>query len=237
MTRPTLKAISQDYWHNKFHDEIRGDWGSAIFYRLPAFALARVAMALHISPTTLTLAGLVATVMMAVVAWFWPPNTALPLYALFGVLFSLFDCADGPLARATGKTSPQGAYLDAACDGVNRITGLAALGLITDGISPGPAPSWLALGLFCAVCATFGKLTRSDLKLRIQRTKPNTKARPNVFELIHSGFSGLDTLLPLLALLAWSVGQLPTLMIALCLYHGADTAIAVASGYFTLTKR
>lgn len=74
----------------------------------PALALGR----LGFTPNALTLIGSVLTGLVGLLAaqgWF--------LAAGLGLwLFSLSDTLDGALARATGRVSPFGAFLDSVCD-------------------------------------------------------------------------------------------------------------------------
>ena len=74
--------------------------------------VARVFIALHLTPNALTLIGfgisIVGAVIVASQAW---------LVGAFIVLFgAVFDLFDGALARATGKTSRLGAFLDSVFD-------------------------------------------------------------------------------------------------------------------------
>ena len=74
--------------------------------------VARVFIALHLTPNMLTLIGfgisIIGAVVVASQAW---------LVGAFIVLFgAVFDLFDGALARATGKTSKLGAFLDSVFD-------------------------------------------------------------------------------------------------------------------------
>ncbi|MGK5679807.1 CDP-alcohol phosphatidyltransferase family protein [Actinoplanes sp. URMC 104] len=115
---------------------------------------ARLAVFAHkhdLSPTVLTvfnlgLGGLVSIVVVASAVpvadgrfWAWP----IGLLALVGwQLAYAFDCADGQLARVTGRTSPAGARLDVLCDVAVQISLVAALAATAEAQVP-DTPAWL----------------------------------------------------------------------------------------------
>ena len=101
------------------HQRGGGLWSEAVDQRLAA----RVAALSHrtgVSPAQLTVANLVVGLGVSVLVVlaaesepFWPVG----LIALVGwQLAYVLDCADGQLARATGRTSLYGARLDVFCD-------------------------------------------------------------------------------------------------------------------------
>lgn len=81
------------------------------------------------------------------------------------VLFQLgygLDCADGQLARATGRTSAFGAWLDVACDHVRNIMLATAIGLWLHRCELGAAG--LVAGVAFAVGAAVQLHTATQLK-------------------------------------------------------------------------
>jgi archaetidylinositol phosphate synthase len=76
------------------------------------------------SPTAWTLVGLAFAVLASV--YFAEGNP--PLAGLFLLLSGFFDVVDGAVARATGRTSPRGAFLDSTLDRVSEV--LVYLGII-----------------------------------------------------------------------------------------------------------
>lgn len=115
---------------------------------------ARIALAgyrLGASPTGLTLANLAlgvgASVALAGLAGRSAAG-ALPawlagLVALLGwQLAYSFDCADGQLARVTGRASAAGARLDVLCDVAVQIAVVTAIAVTATAHAPG-TPSWL----------------------------------------------------------------------------------------------
>jgi phosphatidylglycerophosphate synthase len=115
---------------------------------------ARIALAGHragATPTALTVANLVLGLATSVtvialagrVADGAVPGWAVGLPALIGWQVAYgFDCADGQLARVTGRTSPSGARLDILCDVAAQIALVTALAATAAAQRPG-TPAWL----------------------------------------------------------------------------------------------
>lgn len=90
--------------------------------------LAALAFALRLTPNAVTLIGaLTALAGCCVFAVADTPATVVAAALLWQLAFA-FDCADGQLARATGRQSPYGAWLDVSCDHV-RNAGIALASL------------------------------------------------------------------------------------------------------------
>jgi len=86
--------------------------------------LARAVARTGVSPTTLTLAGPCLTLLICV--WFIQTQRVL-LFCLLMVGVGCLDWLDGAVARASGRVTKLGAYLDAVCDRyVEAIVMLAA---------------------------------------------------------------------------------------------------------------
>lgn len=104
----------------------------------------------HLAPTALTLANLVVGVATSVgVAALAPkmhdgtvPALAVGLVALLLWQFAYsLDCADGQLARVTGRSSPAGARVDVLCDVALQISLVAAVSTVAAAYHP--VPVWL----------------------------------------------------------------------------------------------
>ena len=103
-----------------------------------ALALGR----LGLTPNALTILGFVGTVGAAVAA-------AAQQWTLAGILllvFGVFDLFDGALARATGRTSRFGAFLDSTLDRTGE-------NLVLAGVAVGCAQAGFTLGVLLAVLA------------------------------------------------------------------------------------
>jgi CDP-diacylglycerol---glycerol-3-phosphate 3-phosphatidyltransferase len=107
----------------------------------------------RITPNALTTAGVSLCLAASVVVFFENRNEWL-FYWLGGVLFvvgSILDILDGALARAGGKTTPFGAFLDSTTDRIGEGAMLGAIALIFHRHDH-PVPLALA---FAAVAGSF----------------------------------------------------------------------------------
>lgn len=120
-----------------------GLFSEAVSQRLGA-GFALTAYRLGLAPTALTLANLVLGLAVSVVvvanagAGWW-----VGLLALVGwqVAYAL-DCADGQLARVTGKANPAGARVDVLCDVAAQIALVTAVSAVAVAHKP-DTPTWL----------------------------------------------------------------------------------------------
>lgn len=135
-----------------FHATNRGGglFSEALSQRLGALVAARAAR-VGAAPTALTLINLVLglAVSVAVILLAEPvasgsvPAWPVGLVALVGWQIAYaFDCADGQLARVTGRTSPAGARLDVLCDVAAQVALVTALGAVAVAQRP-ETPTWL----------------------------------------------------------------------------------------------
>lgn len=226
-----LSAIFADYRSQKLEAELRADWGSVVFYRLPGFVLAWAMVPLGVTPNQLTLAGVLLIAPIAAAAWLLSPGLAMPVITVLALAFNVVDCADGSLARATGNTSLSGRYMDFAADVFYRNTAYACYGLIADRIWPGASFPWLAVGLCCGIFVTYARLNRVYAEKLFPATGQTVPERRSAFDVGFSLLSGMDTLLPLLAVIAWAAGLLWAAMIWFLLYTLADAAVELVGNY------
>jgi phosphatidylglycerophosphate synthase len=132
------------------HNRNGGLFTMLVNQRLGAYACVP-AHRLGLAPTVLTLAnlvfGLAASVAVAALATAMRDGSVpaagvgLAALVLWQVAYSL-DCADGQLARVTGRTSPAGARLDVLCDVALQISLVAAVSAVAVAYTPA-APAWL----------------------------------------------------------------------------------------------
>ena len=102
-----------------------------------------------LTPTVLTLANLTAGLTAAIVVGMAGAGTSAPHrivaavagFLLWQLAYSL-DCADGQLARYTGRTSSAGARLDVLCDVAVQISLVSALAAVAEAQVP-ETPAWL----------------------------------------------------------------------------------------------
>ncbi|WP_194785649.1 phosphatidylinositol phosphate synthase [Actinomyces haliotis] len=114
----------------------------------PALAMAKMG----VTPNMLTVGGTVASVAVAVLTI---PQGHFVLGPVLMVLVLIGDSFDGILARATGRTSQFGAFLDSTMD---RLADGAAFGSLTVWAAlhmvPGPLRTWtVSLAACCVVLA------------------------------------------------------------------------------------
>ena len=111
--------------------------------------VVRVAMALHLTPNTITVIGLVITAAAAtMVGMGWLLAGAAVLTA-----GSLLDAVDGALARAQGGGTPFGSFLDSTLDRASEAilyVGIAAWFLVAFG-----DPLWPVVAALAALVASF----------------------------------------------------------------------------------
>lgn len=116
-----------------------GAWLSVVAHRVGA------------PPTALTVANLVLGLTASALVTAAAPAAAagrLPMWPVGAVALLLWhlayalDCADGQLARVTGRTSPSGARVDILCDVAVQISLVTAVAAVGVGYRPG-TPTWL----------------------------------------------------------------------------------------------
>jgi phosphatidylglycerophosphate synthase len=112
--------------------------------------LALAGYRLHLAPTVLTLANLIFGLVTSITVAALAPamrdgrvsSMAVGLSALvFWHVAYWFDCADGQLARVTGKTSAAGAQVDILCDVAVQIALVSAVSSVAVHYHPS-TPSW-----------------------------------------------------------------------------------------------
>ncbi len=240
MKPPSFKSLVVDYGRTQMREEIAGMWAVVLLFRLPGFLVAKLAIFLGLSANCLTVSGLGVTLLIALACVFLPAAAAIPVIAALAVCFQVLDCADGTVARATGTASLAGRFFDFATDILWRATCLAAIGHVADGLAPGAAPSWLAIGLGAGFCATYARLMRVYVKgLPVPAGPAPGPARPRqprqlLLAAPYAFLSGLDEIFALIALAAWAYGGLGVVMGAAVIYHGVDAVIAACEGLAAL---
>jgi phosphatidylglycerophosphate synthase len=103
--------------------------------------LALLAYRVSLGPSAVTVAGLLVGVAGSVSIVAFGQSVAWLGLVSWHLAYSL-DCADGQLARATGRTSPIGARLDVLCDLAVQIGVITAISVVAARSSSGPAV-WL----------------------------------------------------------------------------------------------
>lgn len=109
-------------WRDEFRKSIKSfdteEKLDLYFYRPLGFLIAKLAMPLGISPTQLTVVGLILGI---AAGFFFYHNDSLAALVTASALFvmaGVFDSADGQLARMGGRSTKLGLVLDGICDNV-----------------------------------------------------------------------------------------------------------------------
>lgn len=111
--------------------------------------VVRLAIALHLTPNTITVIGLLITIAASIMV----ANGMLLLGAAVLTAGSLLDAVDGALARAQGGGTAFGGFLDSTLDRAGEATlfiGIGAWMLTSLG-----APTWPMLALMLALAGSF----------------------------------------------------------------------------------
>ncbi len=232
-------AVVGNYHKDKLREELKSDWGSVVFYRLPGFVTAWLLIPLGVTPNQVTMLGAVLVPAMAAASFVLPPHAAMIVLTVLALAFNFLDCADGPLARATGRSSLAGRYLDFSADILYRNTAYGCYGLVADRLWPGAPFPWLGVGLCCAVFATSARLNRvyaAKLFPSPDTPAPLTAKSASLPQMAFAVLSGLDTLLPLIALVAWATGVLWLALLWFLAYTASDALIAFVEGHQAARK-
>jgi len=166
----------------------------------------------RITPNTLTAAGVTLCLTAAVIVGFESRNEIL-FYWLGAIVFlvgSLLDILDGALARAGGRSTPFGAFLDSTTDRVGEAAMLAAIGL-------GFARSGNDVAVLFTIAAVAGSILVSYVRAKAEalglRGDVGLGSRAERVVVITAGlvfapWGGLQWAIYLLAATSWiTVGQ------------------------------
>lgn len=221
-----LAQIIRNHRDTKLAEELSTEWAMAVLYRPPALLIAWACQYLPVTPTMITVCGILLLPLMALAAALLTPGVALAVVAGLAMLFMILDCADGTLARITGQTSRLGQYLDTTADLAYRAVFYGAAGYVLarhPEAGPWLAGAALPLALAAAWLMLFARLCRVYAELRFPPPTPIVESPPPGMGI--AGFvSGLDGLFPLLALAAW-LANMPAAFLWWILAYGIADAV------------
>ena len=150
---PHLKESFSAVWKRQFWQSIKAfeteDKIDIYFFRPAGFALAKVGVLLKLSPTFLTLLGMVLGIISGFFFYANQSVANLCVASAFFVFAGILDSADGQLARLTGQFSQIGLVLDGICDNIVFIA--AYVGSILT-IQPYYGGRIWILGVLAGVC-------------------------------------------------------------------------------------
>ena len=230
---PRLADIVAAYKASKSAEELRGEWGAVLLYRPLSFLLTPPLIRLGLGATTVTAISCLLALALPFVALGLGPIWL----ALAGFVFSVLDCVDGNIARATGTTSRRGQYADFVTDVIYRAAMYLSIGLL---LAPGAVAGWWplgggpGLGLAAALLALAARLSRvyvehamgadnpyqAPLEVSLEGPAPGPLAR--LAALAFPVLSDIDPLLPVLVLAAGLLGGLEWVLIWLLAYSALD---------------
>lgn len=138
--------------HPRAHDMPRGNALLPAWVKQSGRAvldpIVRLALALHVTANTVTVLGLVITVVAAILIG----SGDLLAGALILMGGSLLDAVDGALARATGGGTPFGGFLDSTIDRASEAIVYAGIAVY---YLQAAAPTWPVLAAFIALVGSF----------------------------------------------------------------------------------
>ena len=237
----TLAQVLADHRAVKLREEFTTEWAISVLYRPPALVLAWALQGTPVGPTMITLAGLLTLPMMVLAAALLPANTAILYLIALAAVFMILDCADGTLARITGRSTSLGQYADFASDVCYRIVFYGAAGWVLTR-HPALAGHWLSvagfpLALFSAWMMTFARLCRVYAELRFPRISAEPPRKTSAFGAVAGFISGLDGLVPLVAAGAWQFAAPQSFFLWVFCYAALDVANTQFSIITDLRKR
>jgi phosphatidylglycerophosphate synthase len=154
MTRSEVAGVSRPGWREFLSTNRGGGLYSEAVSQPAGATIALVAARLRVPPTALTLANLVLGLAASVTVIALAPRVAagavpawvpgLAALVAWQVAYA-FDCADGQLARVTGRASPAGARLDILCDVAAQIGLVSALAAVAVAHRPGTPAALVAV--------------------------------------------------------------------------------------------
>lgn len=240
MSEFTMKSLVADYVRDKLAEEVAGDWGGVVAYRPLAFALTWPLARLRVPPIAATISGLLLLPVIAATAVMAPATPAVLIVCALGALYCVLDRVDGTLARALHQESTFGYYADLSSDLMYRPTIYAALGHLADRLAGAGQSTALTFGLMAAWLALFARVARlynEKLLPQSPAAAPRLAFDPSALAAnLYMALSGIDTLVPLLALALWWLGALPLLFTWLLIYSAADAIHAQLTTLWGLRK-
>jgi len=227
--RYTLAEAVRSYLGEKLQEELRGEWGAAVFFRPPSLLLTPVCLNLGIGPMAVTLASLVVVLALPWLA-FWGGPQGYLYVGLAGAVIGVLDCLDGSMARVAERTGRMGHYADFLVGVLDRVLGYLAIGMVV-AFEAGPGGGWftghaVALALAAALAAVMARLSRqfaaawpdTDSPKRSGAHSPAARLAEAIFPVI----SGLDQIWPLFVLLFGALGGLHWFLAWLIFYSALD---------------
>lgn len=208
--KPALATIISDYRNQKLMEELNGNWANVVLHRAPSFGVVWASVRIGISPMAISLSSAVLAFAMPLGALLMPLHAATIAVCAAGFLFQVLDCADGSLARTTGKVSVIGGTVDFLSDMAQWGLLYLALGILADRFL-GTGGLWSALAIFAGWLRLYARLARDAFAAvpdaaGSEGDEPSDVSKAHARPLSPAGIlvafvAGLSGLIPFLALL------------------------------------
>ncbi|SOC07366.1 CDP-alcohol phosphatidyltransferase family protein [Stappia indica] len=233
----TFRTLWREYRRERFRSELVSDWAVAVLYRLPSLWLVARLVPTGMSPTAVTLAALPVALAMPLAALLLPPGGAALATVLLAVAFQILDCADGGLARATGRSSSKGAALDFVIDMAQWGLFYTSIGIVADrmaGTDEGTGLFWTVVAVAAAWLRLYARVVRDA---RPASVAPGTaaplghSAQGGFVVLAERALAGMSGALPIFFGIAALAGAVPAMVVFVLLYALLDVADAVWTSF------
>ena len=233
---PTFRTLWREYRRERFRSELARDWAVAVLYRLPSLWLVARLVPTGISPTAVTLAALPVALAMPLAALLLPPGGAAVATVLLAVAFQILDCADGGLARATGRSSSKGAALDFVIDMAQWGLFYTSIGILADRMvaADGIGFFWTPLALAAAWLRLYARVVRDARPASPAADtapRPQEKAAGGLIALTERMVAGMSGALPIFLGIAALAGALPAMVVFVLVYALLDVGDAVWTSF------
>ncbi|QGZ34760.1 CDP-alcohol phosphatidyltransferase family protein [Stappia indica] len=233
---PTFRTLWREYRRERFRSELASDWAVAVLYRLPSLWLVARLVPTGISPTAVTLAALPVALAMPLAALLLPPGFAVLGTVLLAVAFQILDCADGGLARATGRSSSKGAALDFVIDMAQWGLFYTSIGILADRMvaADGTGFFWTPLALAAAWLRLYARVARDarPASPAADAAPPPQEAQPGGFVVLaERALAGMSGALPIFLGIAALAGALPAMVVFVLVYALLDVGDAVWTSF------
>lgn len=215
---PGLRDIAKDLVGPRVKEEMREGWVVVVLYRVPSLPFVWLFARLGISPVGVTLLSFALALTMPVQAGYLPLWMAPWMLALSGALFQVLDCADGTLARVTGRTSVLGADLDYLCGMAQWGILYVSLGVLADRVLETGA-YFTAVGAVAAAVRFMARLIRDQVTSRLPAADPKP-LKPLDWPVAF--VAGLSGLIPFIALAGDHMGALIWVLVGYALLDVVD---------------
>ena len=212
----SFRAILGELRGPHVRDEFRNSWAIALLYRMTSPPFVWVLLRVGLGPMPVTVMGFLLALTMPLQAWFLPLGMAGVVLCASGILFQILDCADGMMARLTGKSSLLGADLDYMTDMVQNGLFYTSLGLLADRVA-GTGFAWTALAIGAAFLRVLARLVREQIAKRVPGWDEPGPLR--LADLPVAFVTGLTGLIPFMALAGEYLGAM---VVVLVVYSALD---------------